>query len=73
MSAEHEKSVASLNHRKQQMLALVEFRPYWLRRGVCTDGKDEISSAGDAPCPCELANFSCQLYSLTKTEYAKLG
>lgn len=73
MPGEYEKSVASLNNRKQQMLALIEFRPYWLRRGICTDGKNEVSIAGDAPCPCDAANFSCQLHSLTKIEYSNLN
>lgn len=72
IASEHATTVASLNQRKAQMLPLIEFRPHWLRRGPCSGGQQITSAAGDVPCPCEHADFSCRLYALTPRELSQL-
>lgn len=69
---EHATAGASLNSRKAQMLALIDLRPYWTRLGPCTDGERVVSNAGDVPCPCADADFSCRLHSLTLREFSRL-
>lgn len=72
MTSEFEKSTSNLNRRKQQMLSLIEYRPFWLVRGTCTNEVDKVYKANSISCPCDKANFSCQVYALTKREKEEL-
>lgn len=67
-ASEHERSVAGLNHRKEQMTKLLKFRPFWMLSGPCSGNKRVISEAGNVSCPCYRADYSCRLHSLSRVE-----